>query len=63
MYRPKKDELNEKWNIVSNEELYYLYYNLKVLIGGASPGWGWEFFSSPSCPDWHWGPPSLLPSG
>jgi hypothetical protein len=27
------------------------------------PGRGWEFFSSPLCPDWIWAPPSLPSSG
>jgi hypothetical protein len=26
-------------------------------------GRGWEFFSSPPCPEWFWGPPSLLSNG
>jgi hypothetical protein len=30
------------------------------MIGGSSPGRGWEFFSTPSRPDWFWGPSSLL---
>jgi hypothetical protein len=34
-----------------------------ALIGSSSPGRGWEFFSSPPCPDRHWGPPSLLSRG
>jgi len=33
------------------------------LSGGSSPTKGWEFFSSPLCPDWLWGPPSLVYSG
>jgi hypothetical protein len=33
------------------------------MIGGSSPGRGWEFFSSPPCPDLHWGLPSLLSIG
>jgi hypothetical protein len=33
------------------------------MIGGSSPGSGWEFFSSPPRPDRLWGPPSLLPNG
>jgi len=33
------------------------------MIGGLSLGRGWQFFSSPPCPDWHWGPRSLLPNG
>jgi hypothetical protein len=32
------------------------------MIGGLSPGRGWEFFSSPPCPDRLWGPPIRLPS-
>jgi len=28
-----------------------------------SPGGGWEFFSSPPCSEWLWGPPSLLSDG
>jgi len=24
---------------------------------------GWEFFSLQQCPEWLWGPPSLLSSG
>jgi hypothetical protein len=31
--------------------------------GGSIPGRGWEFFSSPLCPDRFWGPPSLLSNG
>jgi hypothetical protein len=30
---------------------------------GSSPGRGWEFFSSPPCPDRLWGPLSLLSNG
>jgi hypothetical protein len=30
------------------------------MIGGSSPGRGWEFFSSPPRPDRLWDPPSLL---
>jgi hypothetical protein len=30
---------------------------------GSIPGWGWEFFSSPPCPERLWGPPSLLSNG
>jgi hypothetical protein len=33
------------------------------MIGCSSPGRGWEFFSSPPCPDLVGGPPSLLSSG
>jgi hypothetical protein len=33
------------------------------MIGGSSPGRGWEFFSSPSRQDRLWGPPSFLYSG
>jgi len=33
------------------------------MIGGSSPGRGWEFFTSPPRPDWLWVPPSLLSSG
>jgi len=33
------------------------------MIGGSSPGKGWEFYSSPRRPDSLWGPPSLLSSG
>jgi len=29
-------------------------------FGDSSPGWGWEFFSSPPRPDRLWGPPILL---
>jgi len=31
--------------------------------GDSSPSRGWEFFSSPPCPEWLWSPPSLLSSG
>jgi hypothetical protein len=30
---------------------------------GSIPGTGWEFFSSPPCPERLWGPPSLLSNG
>jgi hypothetical protein len=30
------------------------------MIGVSSPGSSWEFLSLPPCPDWLWGPPSLL---
>jgi hypothetical protein len=30
---------------------------------GSIPCWGWEFFSSTSCPDRLWGPPNLLSNG
>jgi hypothetical protein len=33
------------------------------MIGGLSPGRGWEFFSSPPRPDRLWGPPSPLSNG
>jgi hypothetical protein len=33
------------------------------MIRGSSPGRNWEFFSSPSCLDRLWGPPSLLSKG
>jgi len=33
------------------------------MIGGSSPGRGWEFFSLPPHPDELWGPPSLLSNG
>jgi hypothetical protein len=33
------------------------------MIGGSSRGRGWEFFSSPSCPDWLWCSPNLLSNG
>jgi len=33
------------------------------MVGGSSPGRGWEFFSSPHCLDRLWGPPSLLSDG
>jgi len=33
------------------------------MIGDLSPGRGWEFLSSPPCPDQLWGPPSLLSKG
>jgi hypothetical protein len=33
------------------------------MIGGLSPGRGWEFFFSPPRPDRHWGPPRLLTNG
>jgi hypothetical protein len=33
------------------------------MVGGSSPGKGWEFFSSPPLPDRLWGPPSLLFNG
>jgi hypothetical protein len=35
------------------------YMNKLVMIGGSRFGRGWEFFSSPPCPDRLWGPPSL----
>jgi len=33
------------------------------MIGGSSPGRGWEFYASPPRPDRLWGPPSLLSNG
>jgi len=33
------------------------------MIGGSSPGKGWEFFSSPPRPDRLWDPLSLLSNG
>jgi hypothetical protein len=33
------------------------------MIGGSSPGRGWEFFYSPPRPERLWGSPSLLPNG
>jgi hypothetical protein len=33
------------------------------MIGGSSPGRGWEFLSSPPHSDRLWGPPSLLSNG
>jgi hypothetical protein len=33
------------------------------MIGSSSPGRGWEFLSSPPCPDRLWGPTSLLSNG
>jgi hypothetical protein len=33
------------------------------MIGGSSPGSGWEIFSSLQRPDLLWGPSSLLPNG
>jgi hypothetical protein len=33
------------------------------MIGGSSPGRGWEFFSSSPRPDRLWGPPSFLSNG
>jgi hypothetical protein len=30
---------------------------------GSIPGGSWEFFLSQQCPDWLWGPPSLLCNG
>jgi hypothetical protein len=33
------------------------------IIGGSSPGRGWEFFSSPPRPDRLWSPSSLLSNG
>jgi len=34
-----------------------LSYDRGSILGGK-----WEFFSSPPCPHWFWGPPSLLSS-
>jgi hypothetical protein len=33
------------------------------MIGGSSPGMGWEFIPSRLCPDWLWGPLRLLSKG
>jgi len=33
------------------------------MIEDLSPGTGWEFFSSPLCPDQLWGSPNLLSDG
>jgi hypothetical protein len=33
------------------------------MIGGSNPGRGWEFFSSPPCPERLWSPPILLSKG
>jgi hypothetical protein len=33
------------------------------MISDSGPSRGWEFFSSPPCPDRLWGPPSLLSKG
>jgi hypothetical protein len=33
------------------------------MIGGSSPGRGWEFLFSPPLPDRLWDPPSLLSNG
>jgi len=33
------------------------------MIGGSSPGRGWEFFPSPQRPDRLWGPPNILSNG
>jgi len=33
------------------------------MIGGSSLGRGWEFFSSPPCPDQLWGHPASYPMG
>jgi len=33
------------------------------MIGGSSPGIGWEFFFSPPRPDRLWSSPSLLSNG
>jgi hypothetical protein len=33
---------------------------LKLRIYGAIPSLCWEYFSSPLCPEWLWGPPSIL---
>jgi hypothetical protein len=34
-----------------------------MAVGGSSPCKGWEFFSSPPCPNRLWVPPSLLSNG
>jgi len=31
-----------------------------LVIGASIPGGGWEFFSSPPCPERLWGPSNLL---
>jgi hypothetical protein len=33
------------------------------MIGGSSPGRGWQFFSTPPCPNWLWNPSRLLSNG
>jgi len=49
---------------------YYLYRSCKIMrwatnwmIGGSSRGRDWESFPSQPCPNWLWGPPSLLSNG
>jgi hypothetical protein len=39
-----------------------LGYGLEEFYGSI-PGGGWEFLSSPPCPERFWGPPSLLSNG
>jgi hypothetical protein len=48
-----------------NEELRKLsWYSDGLWAGwGLIPRRGKRFFSSPQCPDWLWGPPSLLYNG
>jgi hypothetical protein len=48
--------------IITSSKWCYIW-RINVNLIHASPGRGWEFFSSPPRPNWFWGPPNLLSNG